>query len=173
MSQSSTRLPLRKGGLSRRSFGMLLVSQVVLMNASAFAEVPTKTARAFLQKIYAAHLGNERAGLLYEGREDQYFSPELVPLFKKYAKKYEGELGDLDFDIFTGTQDWERPKVDISIAEKSEDRAIATVTIVLFKGQTDKSVVTYDLVKIGENWRIENMHWRGMKHSLLEILKRP
>ncbi len=171
MSQLSDRLPHRGEILSRRSFSVLLVAQAVLLNSDAFAQSSADGARAFMQKIYASYIGKDATGLNYRGHEDRYFSPELLPLFKKYAKTYEKEPGGLDFDIFMAAQDWDRPKVDISIEEKGENRVRATATIVVFAGMKDKSIVTYDLVKIGDNWRIENMRWRGMKDNLVDILK--
>ena len=80
------------------------------------------------------------------------------------------EVGKLDFDPFTGGQDWAPTRIDLSVAAgASADRATGTARFTA-PGAKQLTVVRLDLAKAATGWRIADIHWEGQPDSLVAIL---
>ena len=105
-----------------------------------------------------------------------YFTPEVARLIAKdtaeAAKKgVKGEVGNLDFDPFVGSQDWEKTKIALKVDQGSApDWATGSAT---FKapGESKLTTVKLDLAKTPAGWRIADIHWEGQETSLVGLLE--
>jgi hypothetical protein len=67
-----------------------------------------------------------------------------------------GEVGLLDFDPFVDAQDWVISDFDIAASETAPGKASATVK---FTNQGTPVTVKLELVKIKNDWRINDIIW--------------
>ncbi len=66
------------------------------------------------------------------------------------------EVAKLDFDPFVDGQDWDIAAFDIAVSENGRDKATATVK---FNNAGNASTVVLDLVKIKNDWKINDITW--------------
>src|ERR1700722_10958936 len=75
-------------------------------------------AQAFLQSVYAPYEKPEKSNdISSQAKAARYFDPSLVKLLVRdmaEAKKRQ-EVGRLDFDPFTASQDWEATKIELKV----------------------------------------------------------
>ena len=140
---------------TRRSF-------IIALAATAAAHpvlAAEASAQDFLAAIYAHYKGKNAKGvpLSDKGAAARYFTPELAHIMdadaKAAAKKH--EVGALDGDPFVDAQDFEITDVKIDVKESAPDKSTGTVT---FKNFGKDTTVTYDLVKLKQGWRIDDIH---------------
>jgi hypothetical protein len=128
--------------------------------APASAALACAAAKAFLEKIYAAYKGKNSKGIPLDSDAMMrlFFEPSLAALLiadRKAALK-KNDIPTLDGDPFISGQDWEIGPVDIAVSDSAPDKASATVKFKNFKMPT---TVLYDLVKLGNGWRIADITW--------------
>jgi hypothetical protein len=130
--------------------------------AAAGATRADAAAKAFLEKIYAAYKGKNSKGIPLDSDAMMrlYFEPSLAALLiaDANAAKKRRDVPTLDSDPFISGQDWEIGPVDIAVSDIAPDKAKATVKFNNFKMPT---TVLYDLVKLGNGWRIADITWPG------------
>jgi hypothetical protein len=148
--------------LSRR---ILLLSGAFLSLAVAAPAAPLAAADPsaydFVVAIYDTYVSKDRNGLALDSdaKVRRYFEPSLAALIvqDRKAAARRGEVGLLDFDPFVDAQDWEISDLAIAVGETGPDKARASVK---FKNADRPSVVTLELVKVGNAWKIGNVTWQ-------------
>jgi uncharacterized protein DUF3828 len=144
----------------------LLVSPGVAADASA---------QAFLQQLYRPYEKSDK-GLDFrsEAKAARYFVPTVAKLIGRdvaqSAKR--NEVGRLDFDPFIAGQDWTPTRIALEVAAgATPDRAVGTARFTP-PGEKKPMVVTLDLAKTADGWRIADIHWSGQSDSLVATLER-
>ena len=149
----------------------LLALAVVLTLLAPLARASDPEAKALLEGIYAAYIGEESSGLWFETKEDaaKVFTPELAALHGADLKEAEdsGEIGRLDFDPFINGQDWAVESVVVQVQDTGADTAVGEAR---FNNFDAANIVRYDLVKTADGWRIDDIHWNDYEYSLRQIL---
>jgi hypothetical protein len=132
-------------------------------------------AQAFLQSVYAPYEKPDKSiDISSEAKAARYFTPALTKLLARdlAESKKRQEVGRLDFDPFTASQDWEATKIELKVAPGAgADRAMGTARFTAV-GEKEPTVVTLDLVKTPAGWRIADMHWSGQADSLVAVLSK-
>jgi len=140
---------------TRRSFIIALAATAAAH--PAFAVEPS--AQDFLAGIYAHYKGKNAKGvpISAKGGPARYFTPELARIMEAdaTAAAKRKEVGALDGDPFVDAQDFEITDVKIDVKDSAPDKATGTVT---FKNFGKDTTVTYDLVKLKQGWRIDDIH---------------
>jgi Protein of unknown function (DUF3828) len=143
--------------ISRRTF-------VLAAAGSAFAGAAhpaDASAVAFVAAIYNAYKGKDANGISLDGERAirRYFEPTLGALLIKDQKDSarRNEVGTLDFDPFVDAQDWDVAAFDVSVNDTAPGKASATVK---FANDGKPNVVLLDLVKIKNDWRINDITWQ-------------
>lgn len=127
----------------------------------------TAQARAFVARLYAAYA--KEPGPDYLNRQAKaVFSPTLLQLMKREAAHTpKGEVGALDGDPVCNCQDYRITGVQVTVAPTGPGKARADVA---FRNFGEKQTVTLDLIAIGGQWRVDDIHEEGMP-SLVGLLK--
>jgi Protein of unknown function (DUF3828) len=146
---------------------------MALFAASSFAQ--DAGAQAFLQSVYATYQKSDKAlDIGSEQKAARYFVPSLAKLIgqdvAQAAKR--NEVGKLDFDPFIGGQDWAPTKIELKVAAgAAADGATGTARFTA-PGEKQPSVVTLDLAKTANGWRIADIHWLGQTDSLVAVMSK-
>lgn len=160
----------RRGLLAAAALLLALLPMAFVPVAGARAADPA--AEAFLHDIYSQYGGANTPGVALDTDEalNRYFEPDLVALLVKDMDEANknNEVPKLDGDPFIDAQDWDITQLSIAIAEAGTDRAEATVTFQNFK---QPKTVKLDLIKLGGQWKIHDIHWA--EGSLRELLTSP
>lgn len=132
-------------------------------------------AQALLKTVYAPYEKPDKStDISSAAKAARYFTPALTKLLAKdmAESKKRNEVGRLDFDPFTGGQDWEATKIELKVAPgASADRATGTARFTAV-GDKQPTVVTLDLVKTPAGWRIADIRWSGQTDSLVAVLSK-
>jgi hypothetical protein len=137
---------------------------------------PAPEAKALLQTIYKPYTDTTLQEGVAEADEDtknaRYYTPDLVALLAHDRKESSArnEVGRLDFDPFTSTQDWEPTPIDINAEDAGAGKARGAATFTLFNKTT---VIRFDLSKTSDGWRVSDIHWNDAKEGLKDILSKP
>ena len=141
---------------------LVLAAMLTAACTAAGATRADAAAKAFLEKIYAAYKGKNSKGIPLDSDAMMrlYFEPSLAALLiaDRRAALKKNEISTLDGDPFISGQDWEIGPVDVVVSDTAPDKASATVKFKNFKMPT---TVLYDLVKLGNGWRIADITWPG------------
>jgi hypothetical protein len=132
-----------------------LVVALVLIASPAWAAMPDlASARSFVERVYAAYHG---AGPDYLGRQAKaVFSPRILALLRRDAALTpKGDVGALDGDPICDCQDFAITDVRVDVQAAGAGRATATVR---FRNFRDPFTTRLDLVTVGGEWRIDNIH---------------
>lgn len=97
----------------------------------------------------------------------RYFAPELASLLVEDRRCIDrsGEVCNLDFDPIFASQDL--GVADLSIA--STGRGIVTVQFT-YPSNGEKSRLEYHMLKLGKDWRIDDIRYRGWDNASLKQL---
>jgi hypothetical protein len=154
---------------------------LALMVLAAFAPGvalagPAPEAKALLESIYKPYTDAAVPEGAVETDEDaknaRYYTSDIVALLSRDRKESSArnEVGRLDFDPFTNTQDWEPTPIDINADDAGPGKARGVATFTLFNKTT---VIRFDLSKTGDGWRVSDIHWNDAKEGLKDILSKP
>ncbi|HEX5210796.1 MAG TPA: DUF3828 domain-containing protein [Pseudolabrys sp.] len=143
--------------LSRRTVLIGAACSALSFAALAAEQSP----RDFVTAIYATYKGKDSKGIILGKAATirRYFEPALAAKMIKdqTAAAKRSEVGALDGDPFIDAQDWEIKDFDIAVADTAPGKASATVKFTNF----DKAkTVLLDLVKVKNEWRVEDITWR-------------
>ena len=102
---------------------------------------------------------------------DDIYTPHLASLFALEKKESGGEVGRLDFDIWTGAQDWELK--NITVTEKPVEGSNARkVVIAKFKNSGTPEEMHYYFEKSGNGWLLDDVgSMKGETWTLSIVLK--
>lgn len=145
--------------LTRR---MLLLPALLLASflfvAPGFAA--EQSARAFLESIYARYQGIDPDGVALSTDDDlkHYFTPDLARKLAEdsRAAQAKGDVPELDGDPFVDAQDWQLSDLTIDVDDTATKKTTAKVS---FRNLNQPVTIKLDLVKIGQDWKINDIHW--------------
>ncbi len=133
------------------------------------------TPLGLLKDIYQRYeRSDEAVDIGSQEKAARYFTAEVAALIARDIKESSerNEVGRLDFDPFTGGQDWQPTKIDLKVAKGADPaQALGSAT---FRpaGEKKRTTVKLDLVKTPPGWRVADIRWEGQSDSLVAILKR-
>jgi hypothetical protein len=119
-----------------------------------------QSARDFVNAIYRTYVGKNATGISIDSPKARTLvTPGLMKLIDADAKAAakRREVPRLDGDPFIDAQDFEIKSFKVDIKESGPAKATATVSFKNAASAEDKPVVL-DLVKIGNNWLIDDFH---------------
>ena len=135
---------------------LLLASFLVITPGFAAGQ----SARAFLESIYARYQGIDPEGVALSTDDDlnHYFTPELARKLAEdsRAAQAKGDVPELDGDPFVDAQDWQLTDLKIDVDDAATQKTTAKVS---FENQNQPVTIRLDLVKIGGDWKINDIHW--------------
>jgi hypothetical protein len=135
----------------------LLLAGFLMVTPGFAAE---QSARAFLESIYARYQGIDPEGVALSTDEDlnHYFTPELARKLAEdsRAAQAKGDVPELDGDPFVDAQDWQLTDLKIDVDDAATQKTTAKVS---FENQGQPVTIRLDLVKIGADWKINDIHW--------------
>lgn len=109
----------------------------------------------------ALKAGNEASSI------KKYCSSAFISTYNKYQKAIEGEIGDIDYDIWLQAQDAIKPSAEVIEVSMNGDSK-AEVNLGLTNAGT-KSAITLVVVKDGDLWKIDDFVNAGQ--SVIKIMK--
>jgi hypothetical protein len=150
--------------LNRR---MLLVFSLAVATMAAPAAALAQTAppandpMALLTRLYAA-AGKDNAGGDFHKPKSRakYLSKAFAALWSKAeAKTPQGDIGPIEFDPVSNSQD---PDIkSFAIAIEKQDSGTATLAVTLTESRTRDNpadnIIRYDFVRDGAHWRIDDI----------------
>ena len=142
--------------LSRRDI-VLVATWGALSTRATAADA---SAHTFVAAIYDTYVGKNGNGIALDSDQkvQRYFEPSLAALIlqdQKDAARHQ-EVGALDFDPFVDAQDWDIAAFNVAMNDKGADKASATVQ---FNSFGKPQAVVLDLVKIKNEWKINDISW--------------
>jgi hypothetical protein len=143
----------------------VLIVAIVFLPAVAWAQA--ESPEHFLRRLYAPYQKGRDAPNVTGRMAASIFAPPLLALIRRDQALAHGEVGTLDYDPICSCQDYDPLKsLSISVAPPVDNAAQATVS---FKTLGDTVIVRYDLVRIGDKWRIVDIETKDTP-SLRELL---
>ena len=148
--------------LTRRS----LIAASVFAAAPAFAQAPAANDPAsILTAIYiraAKGKGDGGAAFVTENKaaKAKYLSKALVALWAKAdAHTPKGDVGPIDFDPITNSQDPDVKSFKVDAEKTEADKATFAVTINGHRNdrKPDDQIVRYDFVREAGSWKIDDI----------------
>lgn len=124
-----------------------------------------------VEDIIAEQITSNYNAALKAGNEEssvkQYCSAAFITTYQKYQKAIEGEIGDIDYDLWLQAQDAVKPSAKVeSITMKGENKAEVDVTI---SNAGTNTMISLVVVKDGEAWKIDDFVNAGQ--SVAKIMK--
>lgn len=154
--------------IDRRRLLVVLPAFAVAVAAAAPARAagPDDDPAGFVGGLYASVTADDglRGGSdLFSTAEarPKTFTADLCRLWAKVdATVPTEEIGPVDFDLFTASQDAEVRKAEVTVASRAGDRA--TVRAALFArpphpGERPQATIDFDLRRESGGWRIDDM----------------
>lgn len=127
------------------------------VNSSATEEA---TVRKLIMDFYSEVISFVNSGKDYEKVMNRYFTPEFMEIYTTVDEDVpEGELGFLDFDLISNSQDPEVAKAvikDLKINSDSADGPTASAKISLMSKQYAPTPIEITLTKTSEGWKISD-----------------
>jgi hypothetical protein len=146
---------------------MLTRREIMLGALCAASAAPAPVAAAdaaavaFVTAIYNAYKGKNTKGVPLDSDRDlrRYFEPSLAGLIIKdrNTAARRKEVPTLDGDPFIDAQDWDIKTFNIEVSDTAPGKATATVK---FVNEDESKTVVLDLVKIKNDWRINDITWQ-------------
>jgi len=138
----------------------------VLGTVAAQARSGDGSAKAFLNAIYEAYVGNSvttAKGVVLNSADTVrlYFSPGLASLIieDNPGLRQSGEVVVTGSDPFVGRGSWEISNLAIEVKESGPLKATGTVS---FDNFSLPEKVEVELLKIGNDWRIAEIKWGSL-----------
>lgn len=145
-----------------------VVSAALFLLGSAAAQARTSDfgAKAFLNAIYEAYIGNSATtakGVVLNSADTvrRYFSPGLASLIVEDNPNLgrPGEAFVSGSDLFVGRGSWDISKLSIEVKEFGPLKATGTISFTNF-GLPEQ--VEVELLKVGNDWRIAEIKWGSL-----------
>lgn len=108
----------------------------------------SESIKSRIESMYADVFANS------SGCEKKYFTTELYSLYIKEAQNNQGEIGAIDYDIWSQSQDPNNPKATIESLNVSGD-TFATAHVSITDGSTSKVVLTMKYER--GNWFVDEL----------------
>jgi len=117
------------------------------------------SAKQFLEKIYSNYTKKALPNDLFGPSISLTFTPSLVELIQADQKVLKGEVGFLGMDPICACQDYDISSLQLHFEPEHENGLKATAT---FDNLGHPTVVSLDLVPVGDQWRIDDIHSTGV-----------
>jgi hypothetical protein len=130
----------------------------LLSSSSAPGMARQQSARAFVEHIYALHVGpNEGFGLDSDADYRRWFAPAFAGRMIRDAHDAwdKRDRARLNHDVSVDGDSWLLARVNVAVVPVTQRRAVATVT---FDNAGVPTMVTLDLVRLRIGWRIRDIH---------------
>ena len=140
---------------STKKFILLFIFSLVSVCSMGQANSGSTTYNAVKSRvtaIYADALKNSR------GCEKKYFSTSLYSMYAKSVQQSQGEIGAIDYDIWSQSQDPYMPKATIENIKVSNNTS-ATAHVAITDGSTSEVVLTMKYER--GNWFIDELKDAG------------
>ena len=116
---------------------------------------------ALVRALYQAHLpsipGTAKPLQVDEKSWPRFFTQSLINLWRKAnLRTPKGDVGPVDFDPFTASQDPEVKNLRFSLEAGGELAKSATV-LARFDQYGQETRVAYTLLRVGESWRVDDV----------------
>ena len=98
---------------------------------------------------------------------DKYFDKNLADLIWEDLSTHKGEIGKIDFDLFTNSQD---PNIKNLIVGQAKIQGNKATVPVSFSNYGKKETITYQLVEQSGLWKISDIKYENLQ-SLLQYFK--
>jgi hypothetical protein len=149
---------------------VLLVAPVAMDSAAAAGADPQPA--EILTGIYKEAVKGTTSDWLEPKRRGNYLSKSLLALWAKADRKTpKGEVGAIDFDLTTDTNALELKGFEIKSERQSDMAAVFAVKLAYREPYVRKGpppVVTYEFIREGGRWRIDNI--RAPEWSVRDLL---
>ena len=135
--------------------------------AAAPVPDPAKTVQAFYDCYFSHHSGCDKRTIK---ATRQYFTPALYKaLLAEFSKPVpKGEVPDIDWDVFTASQD---TPVSYKTGKTSARKETATVEIAMVWNSTnDKQTLILHLARSDRDWKIADIYYPGERGTLTALL---
>jgi hypothetical protein len=152
-----------------RNFLFTFVTFVVFLFAPALSSAATRIddPAKFVSGVYAKLSASSGD---YAAPEDIY-TPHLASLWALEKKESGGEVGRMDFEFWTGTQDWELSGVNVT-AQPVEGSNARKIVIAKFKNGGKPEEMHFYFEKSGNGWLLDDVRsLKGETWTLSLILK--
>ncbi len=147
---------------------LLLGAALIVAETAAIAQ--GSSPRPFLEGIYKSYGSGSTKGIDYSRPEviRKHFAQPLAKAMVKdfAAAKKRGEVPALDGDPFVDAQDWRIANLQVEVKDASPRRATG---VVIFTNAGEARIVTLDLVKTVNGWRIAEI--KAPSGSLRDLYK--
>jgi hypothetical protein len=98
---------------------------------------------------------------------DKYFDKNLADLIWKDLTAHKGEIGKIDFDLFTNSQD---PNIKNLIVGQAKIQGNKATVPISFNNYGKKEIITYQLIEQNGLWKINDIKYENLP-SLLQYFK--
>jgi len=147
----------------------LLILLLLPLSAVMAAKEPTPEQITVVASLYH-DFGGDHAPSLVEQKPsilNRYFTPELTRLLIEAGKRrnrYPGELGLLEFDPLSGSQD---PDIhNLIFCPVCNEEVLA-----LYRTSSSKKItIRYHLLHVGDAWRIDDISYTNPRRALRALL---
>jgi hypothetical protein len=147
----------------------LLILLLLPLSAVMAAKEPTPEQITVVASFYH-DFGSDHAPSLVRQKPsilNRYFTPELTRLLIEEGKRrnrYPGELGHLEFDPLSGSQD---PDIhDLIFRPVGNEEVLA-----LYRTSSSKKItIRYHLLHVGDAWRIDDISYTNPRCALRALL---
>ncbi len=161
----------------RRFFETLAVAALAGATGARAAEATPEARMEAMYRRLAAGKGDSGGQIFWTkaAERPKWFSSALVSLWaaaEKRAAEREDELGPIDFDPFTNSQD---PLVETFTVKRLDAAGPVSVVQVTLAGRGEDGTLVFHLVRQGDVWKIDDIlgSSSGDRWSLRQILSMP
>jgi hypothetical protein len=143
---------MRTLSLATAAFALTLVAAPVQAAQSA---------REFVDGIYKSYVGKNAKGIRIDSaRAKKLITPGLMKLIDDDAKSAakRGDAPELEGDPFIDAQDFEIRSFKVDMKDLGPAKAAATISFENKASAEKNKPVVLDLVKVGDDWRIDDFH---------------
>jgi hypothetical protein len=146
--------------LSRRTLLISTAALFVPAAALAQAKPPANDPTALLTRLYTASSPGGGDFVNSPKSRAKFLSKSFAALWTKAeAKTAKGDVGPVDFDPVSNSQDPDIKAFAIKVEKQDEGSATLAVTLTGSqpRGKAEDSVIRYDFVRDGGHWRIDDI----------------
>jgi hypothetical protein len=145
-----------------RTLSLPAAAFALILGAVAAAPAQAaQSAKEFVDGIYKTYVGKNAKGIrLDSARAKKLITPGLMKLIDDDAKSAakRGDAPELEGDPFIDAQDFEIKSFKVDIKDLDPAKATATVSFENKAPAEKNKPVELDLVKVGDDWRIDDFH---------------
>ena len=136
------------------------VATLMAVSPSALAQ---NAPESVVAEIYKVQDAGEESPIYEPELMDRFLTTDLIALINADLDRAQGRI---DFDPFYDADDTKVTDFTVATQSARDGRAVVLVT---FKNYGKPSRITFDMVREGEQWKVNNI--RNARWDLLKLLK--